>query len=85
MIQNLFFKLGLMGTLALLLFSCGEAYIDNEEPTTREKLIGVWSNYHLGTYEFSCDGIFMYEVSKSDTGKYTPYDVAENFRNLINK
>ena len=37
----------------------------NGEPTTREKLIGVWSNYYLGTYEFCPDGTFMYEVENS--------------------
>ena len=65
MIRNLFLKLGLIGAVTLLLFSCGEGSMGNGEPTTREKLIGVWSNYYLGTYEFCPDGTFMYEVENS--------------------
>lgn len=34
--------------------------------------------------ELDFNGVFMYEVAKSDIGIYSPDDVAENFKKLIN-
>ena len=42
-----------------------------------------WEGVITKLEELDFDGVFMYEVSKSDIGRYSLCDIAENFKKLI--
>lgn len=73
--KNLFSKLILIFGISTLLFSCiGESVIEIE-PSTKEKLVGSWSNYYLGTFEFSSDGTFFYDYENSGYILFGTWDI----------